>query len=86
MSALVGLKMEGRLAGAILTVLSRGGRDDGERKGEVWRPGVGYIFRAPADWLRLAGAPAILAHKNQFCGVPRQGSCGTCLARSVGYG
>ena len=71
MSVVVALKMEGRLAGAIVTDLSRGrGRDDEERGRGVGCRKSGIYFSEPQA--ALGGArPAIL--EIQFCGEPRQG-------------
>ena len=70
MSVLVALKMEGRLEGAIVTDLSRGGRDDEERGRGVGCRKSGIYFSEPQA--ALGGArPAIL--EIQFCGEPRQG-------------
>lgn len=49
MSWLVALKMEGRLAGAILTVLSRGRTCRREKEVEAIDVLVGYIFSGLRD-------------------------------------
>lgn len=80
MSVLVALKMLGRLEGAILTVIladvttGEGGQDRG---GSAWD-----IFLGLASCSKRSSA--ILAHKIQFCGEPRQGWAVGGLARMVG--
>ena len=69
MSVLVALKIEGRLAGAILTVLFS--LDVTTRKDVEANVGGGIYFSGRA---KLPQAElAILAHKFDFCGEPRQG-------------
>lgn len=71
MSALVALKMEGRFAGAILTVLSLADVTTGERCQGSGVQGVGYIFSGPARSCRRELCD--FGTQNQFCGEPRQG-------------
>jgi hypothetical protein len=70
MSVLVALKMEGRFAGAILTVVSLVGRDDGRKMSRFRASRVGYIFLGR----ELQQAELCdFGTQIQFCGVPRQG-------------
>lgn len=70
MSVLVALKMDGRLAGAILTVLSLAGRDDGRKMSRFGRSRVGYNFLGPSE---LQANLCDFGTQIQFCGEPRQG-------------
>ena len=67
MSVLVALKMEGRLAGAILTVLSLVGRDDEERCRDSGVQEWDIFFWAGELQQRSS---AILAHKFNFVESP----------------
>jgi hypothetical protein len=68
MSVLVALKMLGRLAGAILTVLSRVDVTT-EKDIEALASRVGYIFLGR----RAAAELCDFGTQIQFCGEPRQG-------------
>lgn len=67
MSWLVALKMEGRFAGAILTVVSLVGLDDGRK---MSRLEAFKIFFSPPSEAARRSFSAILAHKFNFVESP----------------